>query len=346
MVIPYKREVDKEKRVPWGIDTTMGAALLSCDRMTKDTLDYIAKMPDSLVVSFEGMSPIYLQHKMPLTTEKIEELKRIGCKDILTAHTHESHDNTYGDFHLMNPGSVGLPDNGIQGASYGVLTWRNQHWRMERQHISYDYEKQKKLIRESSTLMEHCKHWGYALIAAIDTGINVPALYMFEVKQIAKEYAENKDKEKSFQHDISLGIGRYGNINPYRNYLESRIIIGDKIGALKFETDEFLPSSNFAIEDWMYDIALKNVLTSLYVLKKEEKLKSGEAGHGLLMDIRNGKYLDGNRQPSSAFYELLDEYEKRLEYAKNNTGLPEKPDYKKIDEFRMYVNESIVKGEV
>lgn len=274
MVIPYKREVDKEKRVPWGIDTTMGAALLSCDRMTKDTLDYIAKMPDSLVVSFEGMSPIYLQHKMPLTTEKIEELKRIGCKDILTAHTHESHDNTYGDFHLMNPGSVGLPDNGIQGASYGVLTWRNQHWRMERQHISYDYEKQKKLIRESSTLMEHCKHWGYALIAAIDTGINVPALYMFEVKQIAKEYAENKDKEKSFQHDISLGIGRYGNINPYRNYLEDRIIIGDKIGALKFETDEFLPSSNFAIEDWMYDIALKNVLTSLYVLKKEEKLES------------------------------------------------------------------------
>ena len=44
--------------------------------------------------------------------------------------------------------------------------------------------------------------------------------------------------------------------------------------------------------------------------------------------------------------EVLDEYEKRLEYAKNNTGLPDKPDYKKIDEFRMYVNEKIVKGEV
>lgn len=82
------------------------------------------------------------------------------------------------------------------------------------------------------------------------------------------------------------------------------------------------------------------------ILEKEEIITYREDGHGLLMDIRNGKYLDENRQPSRAFYELLDEYEKRLEYAKNNTGLPDKPDYKKIDEFRMYVNERIVKGEV
>ena len=82
------------------------------------------------------------------------------------------------------------------------------------------------------------------------------------------------------------------------------------------------------------------------ILEKEEIITYREDGHGLLMDIRNGKYLDENRQPSSAFYELLDEYEKRLEYAKNNTGLPDKPDYKKIVEFRLYVNERIVKGEV
>jgi len=31
---------------------------------------------------------------------------------------------------------------------------------------------------------------------------------------------------------------------------------------------------------------------------------------------------------------------------KNNTSLPEKPDYKRINDFRMSVNERIVKGDV
>ena len=31
-----------------------------------------------------------------------------------------------------------------------------------------------------------------------------------------------------------------------------------------------------------------------------------------------------------------------MEYAKKNTSLPETPDYKKINEFKMYVNERII----
>lgn len=250
MVLPYRKELDAGNKVSWKIESTMGAALLSCDRMNRENLDYIGNMPDSLILSFEGTTPLYLQHKMPLSEEKIEELKAIGCKDILTAHTHEFHNNHYDSFQLFNPGSVGLEDSGIQGASYGVLTWRNQHWRMDQRQISYDYEKQKDLVRQNNTLMDSCKHWGYALIAAIDTGINVPALYMFEVKQIAKEYASNKDKEKCSNRDISLGIGRYGNISPYHDYLEERIIAGNEIEWMKYQTDEFSDSAlSFVIED-------------------------------------------------------------------------------------------------
>lgn len=68
--------------------------------------------------------------------------------------------------------------------------------------------------------------------------------------------------------------------------------------------------------------------------------------HDLLMDIRNGKYLDKNRQPIPEFYEMVDEYEKRLDYAKENTDLPDSPDYKKINEFVASVNERVVKGEI
>jgi predicted nucleotidyltransferase len=66
----------------------------------------------------------------------------------------------------------------------------------------------------------------------------------------------------------------------------------------------------------------------------------------LLMDIRNKKYLDENSQPTEEFNDLLNEYKKRFEYAKKNTSLPDVPDYKRINEFKMYVNERIVRGDI
>lgn len=80
------------------------------------------------------------------------------------------------------------------------------------------------------------------------------------------------------------------------------------------------------------------------ILEKEEIITYRSDEHDLLMSIRNGKYLDENGQPISEFYDLLNEYEKRFEYAKENTSLPDKPDYQRINEFKMYVNERIVKG--
>lgn len=80
------------------------------------------------------------------------------------------------------------------------------------------------------------------------------------------------------------------------------------------------------------------------ILENEEINTYRGAEYDLLMDIRNGKYLDQDRQPTSDFFDILNEYEKRFEYAKKNTSLPDVPDYDKINEFRMYVNEQIVKG--
>jgi len=84
----------------------------------------------------------------------------------------------------------------------------------------------------------------------------------------------------------------------------------------------------------------------LDILENEKIVTYREKEHDLLMDIRNGKYLDSNRQPIAEFYEMVDDYEKRLEYAKQNTSLPDNPDYKAINEFVASVNERVVKGEV
>ena len=82
------------------------------------------------------------------------------------------------------------------------------------------------------------------------------------------------------------------------------------------------------------------------ILEKHEINTYRTVEHDLLMDIRNGKYLDSNRQPIPEFFEMVDELEKRLDYDKKNTDLPEVPDYKRINEFVMDVNESVVRNEM
>lgn len=57
-----------------------------------------------------------------------------------------------------------------------------------------------------------------------------------------------------------------------------------------------------------------------------------------LLSIRNGAFQnkDGTYQPE--FFELVGEYEKKVEYAKENTSLPTHPDMKRVEEFVMDIN--------
>lgn len=87
-------------------------------------------------------------------------------------------------------------------------------------------------------------------------------------------------------------------------------------------------------------------LTCLDILNDGEIVTCREKDHDFLMDIRNGKYLDENRQPTAEFFDIVDDLESKLDKAKQTTDLPDNPDYKKINEFVASVNERIVRGEV
>lgn len=87
-------------------------------------------------------------------------------------------------------------------------------------------------------------------------------------------------------------------------------------------------------------------LMCLDILENGEIVTYREKDHDFLMEIRNGKYLDENRQPIAEFYEIVEEFEAKMQKAKETTALPENPDYKKIQEFVMSVNERIVRGNI
>ena len=87
-------------------------------------------------------------------------------------------------------------------------------------------------------------------------------------------------------------------------------------------------------------------LMCLDILEREEIVTYRAADHGLLMDIRNGRYQREDHTFNSAFYDLLNGLEKRLDYAREHTSLPETPDLARIEAFQMEVNERVVRNEI
>ena len=69
------------------------------------------------------------------------------------------------------------------------------------------------------------------------------------------------------------------------------------------------------------------------LLLKGEVVTFRDKEHNLLMDIRNGKYLGEDGRPVKEFFDLVHEYENRVEYAKEHSVLPPKPDTERIDHF-------------
>lgn len=57
----------------------------------------------------------------------------------------------------------------------------------------------------------------------------------------------------------------------------------------------------------------------------------------LLLDIRNGKY------EFNEIFDMVNDYEVKFKYAKDNSPLPDKPNFRKIEELVMNINSSLLK---
>ena len=65
----------------------------------------------------------------------------------------------------------------------------------------------------------------------------------------------------------------------------------------------------------------------------------------LLMDIRNGKYVDENNMPIKEFFEMVDDITADFEKAEKMSILPEVADMDAIENLRFEIYESIIDGD-
>lgn len=87
---------------------------------------------------------------------------------------------------------------------------------------------------------------------------------------------------------------------------------------------------------------LRLYMMAIDIFTKQEIITYRADEHDLLMDVRNGEYLDENKQPTKEFYKIVDEYNRKFDEAKQTTTLPALPDYKRINSLKSFVNESVV----
>lgn len=111
----------------------------------------IASWPDTLNLRFRDAPPIQVFHGTPaspwdsiywtLSDEEIERLlSSVEANYMICGHTHLPMDRQSGRWHLFNPGSVGVPIDGIFSASYMILDGDEQGWKATLRRIPFDYQ--------------------------------------------------------------------------------------------------------------------------------------------------------------------------------------------------------------
>lgn len=140
-----------------------------------------------------------------------------------------------------------------------------------------------------------------------------------------------EDLDREVFADISLKGYPIREFNGMINDLTNVIGLYEKLNHRNHKKDE-----NHLNKHAMHLVRL--YLMCFDILEKEDIVTYREADHDMLMEIRRGAYQNADGSYRQEFFEMINEYEKRLEYAKNNTSLPPQPDMKRVEEFVMSVN--------
>ncbi|MEW6242655.1 MAG: metallophosphoesterase family protein [Chloroflexota bacterium] len=111
----------------------------------------IACWPDTLNLRFKDAPPVTVFHGAPsdpwdsiywtLTDEEITKLlSSVAADFMICGHTHLPMDRQVGRWRIFNPGSVGVPLDGIFSASYMLLEGNEHGWTPTFRRVPFDYE--------------------------------------------------------------------------------------------------------------------------------------------------------------------------------------------------------------
>ncbi|HYP20117.1 MAG TPA: metallophosphoesterase [Chloroflexia bacterium] len=138
----------------------------------------LAAWPDALTLQFPDAPPVRVVHGSTRSHWEgiyphssygdVKDALQVEEPVLVAAHTHLHMDRVLGDRHVMNPGSVGVPLDGIFGASYLVMAGTLGGWQATFRRVPFEYEP---LFREFERLrfVEECGVVGELVVAEFRT---------------------------------------------------------------------------------------------------------------------------------------------------------------------------------
>jgi predicted phosphodiesterase len=119
------------------------------DQMTGEAHHTVATWPDTLSLRFPDTPAIRVVHGSPRshweamhrdtpTAGLASMLAGVEEPLVIAGHTHLAMDRCVGQWRIVNPGSVGLPLEGVPGAEYMLLEGDSSGWRPEWRRVDYD----------------------------------------------------------------------------------------------------------------------------------------------------------------------------------------------------------------
>lgn len=151
--------------------------------------------------------------------------------------------------------------------------------------------------------------------------------------------AQNPDFESEIFIDTNL---THYPLRDYKNiWCEMNNIVKDydKIGKRNKKKDD-----NHLNKHAMHLVRL--FMMAIDILQKGEIKTYRKDEHDLLLCIRNGKYQNEDGTFSRGFYDIVSDYEKKLNEAAQKTKLPDEPDMNAVGKFVMSVNAKVVNDEI
>lgn len=150
------------------------------------------------------------------------------------------------------------------------------------------------------------------------------------------EDSDKPELDKEVVADINLSGYPVREFNSIMNELRNVVCDFDKLNKRNNKKDDAHLNKHA-----MHLIRL--YLMCLDILERGEIITYREKEHDLLMSIRSGVYQNEDGTFAPEFFELVNDFERRMKYAGDNTDLPEHPDMKKVEELMMEINREALK---
>ena len=205
----------------WRVSKQWASVRWSYSHLNRETLDFIASLPEQRVVALDDAAPIRVVHGSPRSSSehlfpdrdpvslrafrkagllppgrdrvKLDQaLVQVKESVLVCGHSHIPWKQEQDELLVLNPGSVGAPINGDVRAQYALLTcqrsWPSKTitWQAEHRAIAYDLALVRAAVSESG-LLEEGGAFARAWLLVIETGQNVSGHFVSYAHELAAE---------------------------------------------------------------------------------------------------------------------------------------------------------------